>query len=274
MEDQNSNRRRFLGMIAENAQEMQAVIKDLVELSMLEPDSRQQRNLPLADAVGEVFRQMREFGRSRSVDVRIAGELPRVEVPAAVVELCLSNYISNGIKYHDPAKNDRYVEIHAHMENETDPGKRRLVVTVRDNGLGMSELARKQLFNRFFRAHAGVIDVEGMGLGLSIVRETLASMGGEAWADFGDAGETIFAFGIPCRRASDRIPSNAPTPTVPQVSTMNGEVPANVEATVTVQVTAKVEASVEAEALATSVQQPTVDQQPLNAKQPVSPVEP
>jgi signal transduction histidine kinase len=172
---------------------------------MLEPDSRQQRSLPLHEAIGEVFRQMKEFARSRSVDLRIAEDLPRIEVPAAVVELCLSNYISNGVKYHDPAKQDRYVEIHSHLENETDPSRRRLVVTVRDNGLGMSELARKQLFNRFFRAHAGVIDVEGMGLGLSIVRETLASMGGEAWADFSDSGETIFAFAIPARRSSDRI---------------------------------------------------------------------
>ena len=63
---------------------------------------------------------------------------------------------------------------------------------------------RRNLFTRFYRAHAETITgTEGSGLGLSIVRETAESLGGRAWAEFPASGESVFAFSLPSRREED-----------------------------------------------------------------------
>jgi signal transduction histidine kinase len=73
-----------------------------------------------------------------------------------------------------------------------------VVVRVSDNGLGVPQESREQLFQRFFRAHdQTVTGEEGTGLGLSIVRETVEAVGGRAWAEFPGDG-SVFAFAVPC----------------------------------------------------------------------------
>ena len=84
------------------------------------------------------------------------------------------------------------------------PASGELIVRVRDNGIGVPPEAREQLYEQFFRAHGDTVTgVEGSGLGLSIVRETVESMDGRAWAEFPDEGGTVFAFSLPSRREED-----------------------------------------------------------------------
>jgi signal transduction histidine kinase len=194
-------RSKFAAMVVENAEAMQDVLENLLELSRMESvDARQQRNVLLREAAAEVARQLRDMATARGVEVRLAPDLPAVEVNAAAVELCLSNYVSNAIKYSDPAKPQRWVEVRA--ATRTPAGRSsgcELVVEVKDNGLGVPPAAREGLFKRFFRAHGGTVTgVEGTGLGLSIVRETVEALGGDAWAEFNGTG-SVFAISIPCR---------------------------------------------------------------------------
>jgi signal transduction histidine kinase len=201
-----AQRTRFLDMVAENAEAIRVVLDNLTSLSRLEAGGqRQQRNVFLPRAVAEAVRQLRELARARGVTVTVDPNLPRVEVSAAAVELCLSNYLSNAIKYSDPGKQDRQVRVSAELRPATDDGRGgELVVRVIDNGLGVPPGAQKKLFQRFFRAHEGTITgVEGTGLGLSIVRETMEALGGRAWAEFPPAGGAVFAFAMPARRADD-----------------------------------------------------------------------
>ena len=195
-----SARDRFLLMIGENVEGIEAMLGNLLVLSRLEHRVQQQRHVRLPQAVAEVVRQLREMARSSGVTVNVVGELPDVEVDAASIELCLTNYISNGIKYADPQKVSRWVEIRGRLEQRGDQRGDSLVVEVRDNGVGVPGDAQDKLFQRFFRADdETVTGVAGTGLGLSIVRETVESIGGRAWAEAGSNG-TMFAFAIPCRR--------------------------------------------------------------------------
>ena len=113
------------------------------------------------------------------------------------------NLISNSIKYADPAKESRTVEVRGYVMVSAADRPSEVVVEVRDNGIGVPHALRGQLFERFFRAHKQTVpDVDGTGLGLSIVRETVESLGGRVWADFPQEG-SVFAFAIPCRRTAD-----------------------------------------------------------------------
>lgn len=206
-------RKRFLAMAAENLDGIRDVLTDLALLSRLDEDLRQQRNVRLSEAAAEVKRRLREFAQERGVSVEIEEPLPAVEVSAAAVELCLTNYISNAVKYADPAKQERWVRVCARMAHAPNDGRAELVVEVADNGIGFPDDAHPRLFDRFFRAHAkSTTDVEGTGLGLSIVRETVEELGGRVWAGRNPDGGSTFAFAIPSDRAGDRPADRAAAP--------------------------------------------------------------
>ena len=207
--------RTMTSMIVRNSTNMKVTLANLVELSRVGEDARQSRHIALPGATAEVARQLRESARAHGVEIRLAPDMPAIEVSAAAFELCLSNLLANAIKYSDQRKDKRWVEVVASITTPDDGGMAETVVEVRDNGLGVPEDKRAELFGRFFRAHEDVnSDIEGTGLGLSIVRDTVASLGGRAWAEFREDG-TSFFFTMPNRRAEDEARATAPGTGVP-----------------------------------------------------------
>ena len=198
-------RTELVDVVLRNAREMQHTVENVLVLSRTDKDDvRSHKHVKLPEAVREAVRQVREAAHANHIDVRILPGMPDIDVSAAVVELAVKNYLSNAIKYCDPASRDRFVEISATEEQQD--GEREVVLRVRDNGLGVPEDKREHLFERFFRAHEGMTDVEGTGLGLNIVRETVQSQGGRAWAEYPDEGGSIFAIALPLHRSSDALP--------------------------------------------------------------------
>jgi signal transduction histidine kinase len=194
--DDDQRRARFIAIAGDNTRDIVHMIDNLVELSRTDFDARRHRHVLLADTAAEVKRQLRAFAAERDVAVTVR-ELPAIEVPAALIELALSNYISNAIKYHDPAKERRWVEVSGWVAEQE------VIVEVADNGIGVPLEKRAGLFQRFFRASEIDHTVGGTGLGLSIVREAIEGLGGRAWADFSDDGRTRFLLAVPRRRTAD-----------------------------------------------------------------------
>ena len=201
--------RTMTAMIVRNSANMKVTLENLVELSRVDEDARQSRHIALPQAAAEVARQLRESARGHGVEIRLPADLPSIDVSAAAFELCLSNLIANAIKYSDQSKDKRWVEVRAAVA-VSDNGTNETVIEVRDNGIGVPEPKRAELFSRFFRAHEDSnSEIEGTGLGLSIVRDTVSALGGRAWADFHDDG-TAFFFTMPHRRAEDDASAERP----------------------------------------------------------------
>jgi signal transduction histidine kinase len=203
-----AQRSEFETIIARNANGLKHVLSNLESLSRTQADARHCRNVLLPEAANEAVRELQEAAKAKGVDVRVV-ELPGIEVDAATVELCLMNYLSNGIKYSDTAKDERWVAIEATVEGPDNEHDREVVIRVSDNGIGVPADRREQLFQEFYRAHGDTVTgADGTGLGLSIVRETVESIGGRAWAEFPDDAGSVFAFAIPARRSDDREATN------------------------------------------------------------------
>ncbi len=195
-------RNELVDIVLRNAREMATTVENVLVLSSAERDDvRQHRNVRLPQAVREAVRQVREAVRAARIDVRVDPEMPDIEVSAAVIELCIKNYLSNAIKYCDPSKPTPFIEISG-KEMKTPSGERELVIRVRDNGIGVPVDKREHLFERFFRAHEGMDGIEGTGLGLNIVRQTAEAQGGRAWAEYPEEGGAVFAIALPLRRGT------------------------------------------------------------------------
>ena len=197
-----AERHRLNGVVLRNMESMRGVLDNLLVLTGLPLDSRQQRNVHLPEAAQEAARQVRAAAKARNVEIRIDPLLPAVEVSAAAVELCLTNLLANAIKYSNPDAEKRWVDVRGRLVTiDGDPIE--VIVEVVDNGIGVPADARGRLFQRFFRAHEHAMPhIEGTGLGLSIIRDTVGGLGGRAWAEFPDTG-SLFAFSLPCRREAD-----------------------------------------------------------------------
>jgi two-component system OmpR family sensor kinase len=126
----------------------------------------------------DVIDQLREMADARGVEVRILAPLPAVTIDAARLELVLVNLISNAIKYSDPAKPQRLVEI------APAPGSRPEVcaISIRDNGIGIPETDLRSIFARFYRGRPErdqELGTTGLGLGLSIVADCVDAVKGD-----------------------------------------------------------------------------------------------
>ncbi|HJP86782.1 MAG TPA: sensor histidine kinase [Gemmatimonadaceae bacterium] len=199
-----SERKEFEEIIAKNARGLEKALANLESLSRSQADSRHCRNVLLPEAASEAVRELSDAAKAKGVNVQIAADLPPIEVDAAVVELALMNYVSNGIKYSDSGKQERWVTISAAVEAPNTEHDREVVVRVADNGIGVPADQRQHLFREFFRAHnETVTEAAGTGLGLSIVREAVETIGGRAWAEFPEDAGSVFAFSVPSRRRDD-----------------------------------------------------------------------
>ena len=99
--------------------------------------------------------------------VAVASEL-LVSFSPANLRSIVYNLLSNALKYRAP---DRPARVHVHAA-QTETG---VVLTVQDNGLGMSETQQRQLFGLFQRLHT---HVEGTGVGLYISKRLIENAGG------------------------------------------------------------------------------------------------
>ena len=98
----------------------------------------------------------------------------------------LVNLLSNAIKY---SPENATIRIRSSIDRD-------IVIAVQDNGIGIPEEEQKYLYNKFFRAK-NTGNVQGTGLGLTIVRRYVELMGGSVSFQSKVGGGTTFTIKIP-----------------------------------------------------------------------------
>ncbi len=92
-----------------------------------------------------------------------------VEQSKAILKNILLNLLSNASKYSDEGKE---IQLNSTVINH------RVILTVKDEGIGIPEKDQKKMFTEFFRA-GNVEDIQGTGLGLSIVKKYIELLNGK-----------------------------------------------------------------------------------------------
>jgi PAS domain S-box-containing protein len=113
-----------------------------------------------------------------------------IESDKKLIKNVLINLLSNAIKFSDDG---------AIVEVTSEVMKDRAVISVRDQGIGISEEDREHLFSSFFRGK-NAINIQGTGLGLHIVKRYLDLLGGEVELDSELGKGTRITFSIPVKQ--------------------------------------------------------------------------
>ena len=164
---------RFIELISRNAERLENLVNDMLELSRIESRELQMHLealdlAPLADRVVQQHQHRAEVKQIR-FEQDVAGA-PRVRVDRRALEHVLGNLVDNAIKY-CPAGST--VGVKARVDEGI------VHVDVSDNGPGIPAEHLPRLFERFYRVDPGRSrELGGTGLGLSIVKHLVEAMGG------------------------------------------------------------------------------------------------
>lgn len=121
--------------------------------------------------------------------VDIGERVPAIRADPQLLRQVVLNLVSNAIKY-TPTGGRLEVSVQRHY------GMVHWVV--RDTGIGIPKGAQSRLFEKFYRAdNAVVMETEGTGLGLHLVRIIVERFNGRVWCESEEGGGSTFQFTLP-----------------------------------------------------------------------------
>ena len=137
-------------------------------------------------------------GQTLTVTTHLLYPYVYVDIPH-LTEVC-TNLVSNAVKYTGACGT-------IHCDVTQKPGKKEgwcdTVITVADNGIGMSQEFQKHIFEPFERERTSTVSkVEGSGIGMGIVKKLVGLMGGIVEVESKIGVGSTFTVTIPCRIAS------------------------------------------------------------------------
>lgn len=138
-------------------------------------------------------------GQTLTVTTYLLHPYVYVDIPH-LTEVC-TNLVSNAVKYTGAGGTIRCNVTQKSGEKE---GWCDTVITVADNGIGMSQEFQKHIFEPFERERTSTVSkVEGSGIGMGIVKKLVGLMGGTVAVESKIGVGSTFTVTIPCRIASE-----------------------------------------------------------------------
>ena len=208
-------RRRFAETVSANAERLQRIVDDLLDLSRLESGGWrvQPEILSVADMAADAWGAGREAADRKQVrfTLSVPHEAEFVWADPSALRQIFSNLFGNAIRY---VGEGGEIEVTARpvasrvLESGRAPapvsppdageGGGWVCVEVRDNGAGVSSTHLPRIFERFYRADAARSREEGgTGLGLAIVKHMVEGHGGTVQAESLLGAGTTIRFTLP-----------------------------------------------------------------------------
>jgi two-component system phosphate regulon sensor histidine kinase PhoR len=165
--------RRFLEIISQQTDRLNAIIDDLLTLSRLE---QKQQHMPLAETrlapiLSNAINLCQIQAQKKQITISTHGARDlSIPANAPLLEQAILNLLANAIHYSDPEKN---IQIWVKEERGT------VAISIIDQGVGIDPSHLDRLFERFYRVDtARSRSLGGTGLGLSIVKHIVQAHNG------------------------------------------------------------------------------------------------
>ena len=167
---------RFLGIILRQANHLESIIHDLLELARMEQNSVQNLEkspTALEETLKDALSLCQNRAEEKGIDLRVACEAGlTANIHPGLIEQALINLIDNAIMY-GATSVQPYIDISARLAGHD------IEITVKDYGHGIEASHLERLFERFYRVDKGRSrEMGGTGLGLSIVKHIALIHGG------------------------------------------------------------------------------------------------
>ena len=197
--------KKYMENIQVCGQNLLMLLNNVLDLARIEND-KTEMEYSVSD-VDKDFRNciamFRNQADSKGQTLTVTTQLPYPYIYADIphlTEVC-TNLVSNAVKYTGAGGTIRCGVTQKPGEKE---GWCDTVVTVADNGIGMSQEFQKHIFEPFERERTSTVSkVEGSGIGMGIVKKLVGLMGGTVEVESKIGVGSTFTVTIPCRIASE-----------------------------------------------------------------------
>ncbi len=191
--------RKLAGEAYRGTIRLRDLVNELLDTARIE-SGRAQFNLTpldLKNAITEMVKlqQITADGANIAIRTELSDDLPDVIADPSKLDIILTNFISNAIKYNQP---NGSVTISCAVQGSI------VEISVADTGLGIPADQKSQMFQKFFRVeNADRRGVPGTGLGMYITKQFIEAMGGRLWFESTHGEGTTFHFTLPVANSED-----------------------------------------------------------------------
>ena len=196
--------KKYMENIQVCGQNLLMLLNNVLDLARIENDKTEMEysvsdvDKDFRNCVAMFQNQADSKGQTLTVTAHLLYPYVYADIPH-LTEVC-TNLVSNAVKYTGAGGT-------IHCDVTQKPGKKEgwcdMVVTVADNGIGMSQEFQKHIFEPFERERTSTVSkVEGSGIGMGIVKKLVELMSGTVEVESKIGVGSKFTVTIPCRIAS------------------------------------------------------------------------
>ena len=194
-------KKNYLETIFSSTDRLKNLVEELFELSKLEARENKPNPEPfsIAELVQDVQQKNLIIAEPKKIDLKLdfSYDLPLVNADIGMMEKVLQNLLDNALKF-TPEGGIITISL--------TPEKQDILVSIKDNGRGISPDALPHIFERYQKAErTTVTDNVGLGLGLAIVKKILEVHGIEINVESSKESGTIFSFKVPLFKSSQTM---------------------------------------------------------------------
>ena len=170
METNDEKLQGYFSMMIDRVDKLDLFIKDIIDYSKNARTDVRSEPVDFNALLDEVRDNLKYIEGAEAIHFRTNVLLGHpVNVDRNRLSIILNNLMANAIKYHDPKKERQWIDVKVSNSNNT------IKLKISDNGMGIEPEHHTKIFDMFYR---GTLHSKGSGLGLYIVKETVAKMEG------------------------------------------------------------------------------------------------
>lgn len=208
--------KKFLDKIFDSSEGMIKLVEDLLNVSRLEaghlkPELEPTQLEAFIQGIIDEVKILAEAAKCHFTLKSPKEKLPKVQIDPGLMKQVVHNLLTNAVRYSPDGGCEIVVALEL-KNSETEKQKNRetngsyVVVSVKDNGIGIPKEDHHRVFDKFFRSqNAKKREVGGTGLGLYLAKMITEDHGGKIWFKSGGKGQgTTFYVIIPLKNISKK----------------------------------------------------------------------
>ena len=180
--------KQYLTMMNDRADKLDLFIKDIIDYSKNTRTEVRPEKVNVGKLLEEVQENFQFLEGAEKIQFQNEIQVQEAFTDKTRLTVILNNLISNAIKYHQHDQTEPWIKVRMHNGNQT------LSIVVSDNGPGIDVERQSKIFDMFYR---GTERSKGSGLGLYIVKETIAKMNGSIKVESAEGKGTSFIVKLP-----------------------------------------------------------------------------
>lgn len=192
LDDDKITKKELVKLLSNSKKQVKAMdqlTEDLLLISMMSSEvAIEKESADVSELIKDVVEDLNSLAEEKGIDIRV-GNINDIKIEGnkLLLSRAISNIVENSIRYSKGGV----------MNIKVDKGKKFFKILIEDNGVGIPEKKREEIFERFNRLDKGRSKKDGgTGLGLSIARDIIKLHDGLLYVDsnYTDGARFVFEF--------------------------------------------------------------------------------